>query len=288
MVRAAFALLAIASLSACVPRFGTPADMRSQELAVGAARFRVQYWRGDDREARRVIRILETAVPRVQRWGDLQQPVTITIYPSHEALEAAVDRPGYGWLKAWARYQTIDIQSPRTWSVFGGGDRKLAELVTHELTHCAMYQEAGDDLNWMYKEIPIWFSEGIASVSGGGGHRHGGPESLVEYYREKMPGSGGGLPGPVWSPRATVVIAGDPIIDPAPIYQDQSDLVYAAAFHAAKFLIDRYGEQKVHRILELMGTGMRFPAAFKEAIGISDAEFASDFRRYVVWQGWRR
>ena len=41
-------------------------------------------------------------------------------------------------------------------------------------------------------------------------------------------------------------------------------------------------------ILDRMSRGERFPPAFRAAIGIGDAEFASDFRRYVIWQGWRR
>jgi hypothetical protein len=55
-----------------------------------------------------------------------------------------------------------------------------------------------------------------------------------------------------------------------------------------EFLLRRYGEDRVREVLRLMGRGQRFPAAFKAAIGITDAEFAADFRRYVVWEGWRR
>jgi hypothetical protein len=85
-----------------------------------------------------------------------------------------------------------------------------------------------------------------------------------------------------------VALPGDPIVDPDPLYQDQSHVVYGAAHHAAEFLIRRYGEERVQRIVELMGEGKGFPAAFREAIGIGEADFASDFRRYVVWEGWRR
>ena len=43
----------------------------------------------------------------------------------------------------------------------------LNELLTHELTHCVMYQRAGTDLNWSLKGIPLWFREGMASVTAG-------------------------------------------------------------------------------------------------------------------------
>ncbi len=261
---------------------------RTADVAVGDARFRVTWSAGDDRAARDVIRAIQAAAPRVRRWGPLARPVTITVHPDHEALEEAAQRHGYDWLRAWARYDTIELQSPGSWSFFGPSRRKVEELVTHELTHCAMYQLAGDELTWMYKEIPRWFAEGVASVTAGQGYRYGGVETLYEFYQEKLPGSGDGDPGRA---RAAAYVApqpGDPIVDPDTLYQDQSQVVYAAAHHAAEFLIARYGEGRVLEVMRLMGTGLRFPAAFRQAIGITDAEFAAEFRRYVVWQGWRR
>ncbi len=286
--RAPAALLATAVLAGCFPRDAGPGEGRSQELTVGATRFRIAYWPEDAAAARQVRHALERAAPRVARWGALRHPVTLTIHPTHEALEVAVQRPGHGWLKAWARFDTIELQSPRTWGFFGAGDRKVEELITHELTHCAMYQAAGDDVNWMYKEIPVWFSEGIANVAANWGYRYGGIEALYAFYVVKLPGAGAGVPGRMRAARNPVALPGDPIVDPGPIYQDQSEIVYGAAYFAAQFLIQRYGDARIRRLLELMRAGKRFPAAFEEAIGVSEAEFASDFRRYVVWQGWRR
>jgi hypothetical protein len=44
----------------------------------------------------------------------------------------------------------------------------------------------------------------------------------------------------------------------------------------------------VRETLERMRGGAAFSRAFQEAIGIGEAEFAADFRRYVLWQGWPR
>jgi hypothetical protein len=288
VARASSAALALLLASACLPRTGGSGEPRSQELTAGTARFRIVYFPEDAASAAQVRRALERAVPRIARWGGLRYPVTVTIHPNHDALEGAVHRQGYEWLRAWARFQTIDLQSPRTWGFFGPSERKLDELVTHELTHCTMYQLAGDELTWMYKEIPRWFSEGVASVTAGQGYRYGGVEELFDFYQEKLPGSGDGVPSRVRAAAAVTPQPGDPIVDPDPIYQDQSHVVYGAAHHAAQFLVARYGEARVLDVIRLMGTGLRFPAAFREAIGISDAEFAADFRRYVVWQGWRK
>jgi hypothetical protein len=37
-----------------------------------------------------------------------------------------------------------------------------------------------------------------------------------------------------------------------------------------------------------MERGDFFGTAFRKAIGLEVAEFEREFRRYVVWEGWRR
>jgi len=230
------------------------------------------------------------AAARSASFGALAEPVLIVLHPSHQALEAAVHREGYAWLRAWARYRRIDLQSPRTWpaapsGALGPPGRELRELLVHELTHCAMYQLAADERTWMAREIPRWFSEGLASVTAEQGYRYGGLEALFAFYEEQLPGSGDGVPARARPPAAAQ--PGDPLADPDAMYQHQADVVYGAAHHAARFLVARYGEARVLDVIRRMGTGLRFPAAFRQAIGITDAEFAADFRHYVVWQGWR-
>jgi hypothetical protein len=285
VLRAVLALL-LALGSGCASAPARPA--RSEDVTVGDARFRVVWSAGDERPARAVMRAVRVAAPRIRRWGALAHPITITIHPDHEALESAAQRHGYDWLRAWARWDTIEIQSPASWSFLGPSARKVDELVIHELTHCAMYQQAGDELSWMYKEIPRWFSEGLATVTAGQGYRFAGAEELWAFYEKRLPGSGFGEPGRARRSPRTAAFYGDPIVDSDPIYQEQSEIVYGAAHLAVEFLLRRYGEDRVRQVLRLMGAGQRFPAAFKAAIGITDQEFAADFRRYVVWEGWRR
>ncbi len=280
-------LLSLALLAACAHR-PSAGEVRTREVAVGEARFRVRWWPGDDRAARQVLRALEPAATRAQLWGPLSHEVTITIHPDHAALEAAVDRVGYDWLRGWARFRAVDLQSPRSWDVDGGKDRRIVELLAHELTHCAMYQRAADERTWMHKDIPRWFSEGIASVTAGQGYRHGGPEDLRAFYLSRVSGAGDGAPGRGGAPARRETFPGDPMVDPDAIEQRQEGVVYGAAHHAVELLIRRYGEQRVRRVVDRMGAGSRFPAAFKEAIGVTEAEFAADFRGYVLSEGWKR
>jgi hypothetical protein len=236
---------------------------------------------------------VERALPRAQRWGALSAPVVITVHPDHEALEQAVHREGYDWLRAWARYATIDLQSPRTWSgrgwsLFGPDQGEIDELVLHELTHCVMYQVAASDWSWPFKEIPLWFREGMASFTARQAYRWKTVEDLWRFYAAPLPGSGGAVAEARARARApSVRRGGDPLTDPEPLYQGESHIVYGTAHLAFQFLVDRYGIDAVRRLLARMGEGHLFASAFERAVGIPAREFEIEFRRYVVWGGWR-
>lgn len=290
--RAAAALsLALALCAGCAPRVGGGPDRpRVDRFTTGDASFRLVYLDEDAAVAQDLKRILAEVTPQTRRWGALKVPVTITIHPSHEALEAAVQRDGYEWLRAWARYASIDLQSPRSWSLFGPARERVEELVLHELTHCVMYQNSASEWSWPYKAIPLWFREGLASVTAEQGHRRPGPELIARYYRGALPGSAGsgdGHGGGGGAPARRARPGADPLTDPEPLYQDESEVVYGTAHLAFEFLMRRYGEERVREVLSLMERGDFFGAAFRKAIGLEVAEFEREFRRYVVWEGWR-
>src|SRR4051812_39900381 len=67
-----------------------------------------------DRQA--IESALEKATPGLARWGGLEQPVTVYLLASHDDLESAVHRRGFGWLRAWARYDDVIFQAPSTWT----------------------------------------------------------------------------------------------------------------------------------------------------------------------------
>jgi hypothetical protein len=284
-VRRAVPLLAVAALAGCAPRLAGPPVPRERRAEVAGARFQVVYWPEDEAAAEQVVRALDAAVARTARWGGLAAPVTITIHPTHEALEAAVRRPGFDWLRAWARYGRVDVQSPRTWRFLGASEAEVAELVTHELAHCVMYQRGSDEFGWASRGEPLWFREGLASVTAEQGYRRGTLEDLWRFYR-----TGGAVEAgpPAPGDEAGGAAGADPIVNPEALYRRRSGVVYDAAHHAFAFLLDRYGEARVRRVLALTAGGATFPDAFREAIGIDEDAFAADFRRYVVLQGWRR
>lgn len=266
------AAVALVALAACAPRVDGTGAPRAEHVEVGTARFQLLWWPGDERAAAQVRAALPAAVARATRFAPLAAPVTITIHPTHAALEAAVGREGFEWLHAWARYASVDLQSPRTWGrgparIFGARDAEVAELLAHELAHCGMYQRAGNAWSWAYQKIPLWFREGLASVAAGQGSRGADLARLARFYRDEA--------------RAGAA-ARDPLGAPETLYRTHWKEVYGAAHHAFEHLLLRHGEARVTRLLDAMGAeGLAFPDAFERVVGVSDRAFVEEFRRTV-------
>jgi hypothetical protein len=242
-------------------------------VRLGDTFIQLSYGPDDAEAAQRVKAALHRAVSSAGRWGHLPTPTLITIHPTHQALEAASRMEGYPWLRAWARHASIDVQSPRTWSPSGGSDEQLAQLLAHELTHCVMYESAAPDGSWPTRAIPLWFREGMASVTAGQKHLRVRPEDIARFYAESLARAG---------PSAEGAGGGDPLTEPGPLYQSRSNLVYATAHWAFELLLERHGEQRIRQLLAIMNEGSPFAEAFQEALGAPVQDFERDFRHHVA------
>lgn len=252
-------------LGGCHGHLQRPPIQEQLTLPLGAVD--VEFAERDRASKDRVLTAIAHATPELRDWGGLREPIHLYVLSDHDALEQAVGRYGYGWLKAWARYDEVFLQSPRTWAVFGASQSDIDELLLHELTHVVMYQQAADKEHWSRKGIPLWFREGMASVTANQGYRWPSLEDLARYY-ERHPDR-------------------DPLREPEPLYQTQSAVVYGAAHHAFAFLLHRYGKDRVREVLHQMSAGSAFPEAFERALGVSQQAFELDFRRYVRLRGFK-
>ena len=275
--------LALFCLVACASTRGAEGGpWHVLEMSTGGARFRIEYLARDEAAARQVAGVLPAALACATRWGPLSSRLTIVVRPTHGALEVAAHRERTDWLRAWARFDTIDLQSPLTWRIADPKHEQLEELLAHELTHCVMYQVAGTARSWAREDIPLWFREGMASVTAGQGRYRIGIARLADYYAA----GGAPLPAAGHGGRATAGGQGDPLVDPGPLYRTHSDLVYGAAHLAFAFLVERYGDGRIRALLAHVREGRTFATAFREAMGIGADQFEAEFRRYVAWRGW--
>jgi hypothetical protein len=254
-------MLAALFSSACAGTFTSLT--KSSLLSASGNAFSVRYAPGLEGDVAASKRALLHAAPRLARWGGLHQEITVALVPTHRELEQAVNRRGYLWLRAWARYDDVLLQAPSTWT---SSDADLAELLTHELTHCLMYQRAGTRDDWARKGIPLWFREGMAAWTAEQGYRWMSLDALAKVYDE----------------------GADPVARSEELYQSRSPAVYAAAHYAFSFLVRRYGEGRIGALLDAMGKGALFPEAFQRELGLPEAAFVAEFRRYVSWRGYKQ
>lgn len=215
-------------------------------VATSPAGFEVVRGDGDEDAARQVGRVLPGALDRVERWGTVRAPVIVRIQPTSAALAAAAGRPGDTWLRGWARRGSVDIQSPRTWSRGRASDEAVATLLTHELTHCLLFQRIGSD--WARRDVPSWFEEGMASFTAGERHARADASALV-------PATAGQR------------------VDAA--------LAYGTADEAFRYLVTRHGEESVRTLLDGLAGGQRFAVAFQGATGSTVAAFEDALRAHL-------
>jgi hypothetical protein len=265
----------LACATARTPTTAGEAPLAARVQAPGLL-FELLYTSPDEREVARITSGLLSVGPQLSRWGTFRQGVVIRVFPDHEALEAAVKRPGYPWLRAWAFGDQILLQSPRSWTQEPGlpVDEELNELLAHELTHSLMYQlmEPLDGPAWTVdapmEEPPLWFREGMASVTARQGHRRLSSEELGRWLA-LHPGS-------------------DLLRPSSELYRTEKEAVYGAAHRAFDLLTGLCGDQAVRDVLRGVRAGARFADAFKAATGHELPEFEreairSGFSATAAW-----
>jgi len=256
-------VLLVAALS--VATGCTPASRRMDrvlDLAMEPAggRFRLVYAPVDGDVADSVRNAVREGIAAASRWGTFVAPVTVRIYPDHDALIDAIGSQDYPWLRAWARYDEILLQSPRTWGI--DYTDQLPELLRHELTHVAMYQRVATASDWEDLEIPLWFREGMASWTAQQGYRRGRPDQIGAFLRDH---------GDV-----------DPFQPDADLLHAQKDLVYNTSHWAFDHLVRSGGEEQVTELMDILRSGTSFQAAFQRVFGMSEGAFRQRWRRLVT------
>src|SRR5690242_7512841 len=238
-------LVCLAALLGCaVPRVSSTADetLLAAEVEGPGLLFEVRYPREQAAEAARIQSELLAAGPRLARWGRFRHGVAVRVLPDHEALEAMIGLHGYPWLRAWAFGDQILLQSPGSWAP---PSEELAELLVHELTHALMYQLLQPEDGGFGDEPPLWFREGMASVTAAQGHRRLGVDDLRRWQREHP--------------------AADLLHPSAELYRTEKEAVYAAAHRAFELLVALRGDRSVRETLHRVASGARFENAFAAA-----------------------
>lgn len=265
-MRRPFPALLLLLLAGCV---GPRIAFQRETLALPHGTFVIEAEDVDARTLEMLERSLHLVSEELTLWGGLRVPVTLHVLPDRERLLKAVGKQ-QGWITAWARFDTVHLQSPRTWSLLPPRQSDVDRMLLHELTHSLLYQRAATADTWRKLSLPLWFDEGMASYTAQQAYRWPGLEDLARWY-EQHPTD-----------------AEDPLRPSHALYTDQHHLVYGAAHHAFTFLVERYGRAPILALMEEMQDGADFETAFERSVGLSCERFEQEFRRYVRLRGFRR
>jgi hypothetical protein len=199
----------------------------------------------DAGELARLVPLAAEALLPLGRWGGLREPTRIIVVPSHAALEERARRPGYAWLRAWGRYDVVYLQAPRTARPIPSL-AELRDLLTHELTHCVMYQSVGPPDASKEERIPLWFREGLASWTA--------KQAAKRLSRETLARALTARPGL------------NPYANSEALLRTEEPVVYAAS-HWAFARLEQSGDDKVIELLTEMRHGATFSVAFAQVYG---------------------
>ena len=233
----------------------------SEEVRAPGLLFEIDYTASDAAVLPQIREALLAAGPRVARWGSFRQGVHIRLLPDHDALELALERRGYPWLRAWAYGDEVLLQSPRSWAPDRDSPKELGELLAHELTHALMYQLLEPETYsaaWpdAPDEPPLWFREGMASVTADQGYRRPSREEISKWIAEHP---------------------GVDVFHPSPeLYRTEKETVYGVAHRAFAMLLTDCGEDGIRTVLRAVHGGARFADAFKAATGRDVAQFENE------------
>jgi len=211
--------------------------------SVASGNIILHWYKGTEAYARSFLQSAENARTLLEQdvgaWP--KSDINLYIYDSNQAMkDILVGEPDWiGGMSFWENQRTIII------GIDPGNEAYGKTTIAHELAHVAVNSIMGG----CYAMIPLWLNEGIAVYS------EGPPDpqyaQLIDravYYDE------------LFSLRSISEeyqeIDGDP------------SLTYAESLSVVQFLVNRYGQAKIRRVLQALGEGYTYDPALEGAFGL--------------------
>jgi Tol biopolymer transport system component len=225
--------------------------------SISSDHFEVYFYQGEDSLALRVLDLAEKASIKLSAamGHQLIRRVPIILYASHGDFEQTnltpeiIDPSTGGFTEALRNRVVLP---------FTGSYEDLRHVVVHELVHAYMfdmlYGGAASSLiaRQAFFAVPLWFAEGLA-----------------EYLSLEM------------EPNAEMFLR-DGVITGylIPLQYAGGYLVYKEGQSAIRYLVERFGEQRVRDILYKTRQMRSFDRGFERSVGMPVARFSEQ------WHGW--
>jgi hypothetical protein len=183
----------------------------------------------------------------------LTVPAEIWVYSSDEELRAALPPGEPEWVggKAFPDFGVILAEIADDSSA----ESEAKRILPHELAHLVVYQVTHNP----YNTPPVWLDEGIAVNN----QQDGDP-----FLRQVL----------TQAAQANALLPLRTLESGFPADPDQALLSYAESAGAVRFLLDRYGAQRVNTLLRSFQGGVTYDDALATALGTTTEQLDAGWR----------
>jgi len=170
---------------------------------------------------------------------EIEHPVSIVIYNSHEELMSVLHEASAEWTGA------VNFGDTGTIAIGLGSRSWMDRVIPHELTHAMLNQVTQPP----FGDIPRWLHEGLAMRSEGG---------MSPEERSALDDA----------------IANDTLISlrvlnsPFPDQRERAILSYAESNSLVEFIIAEYGPDKLGELIEVFAQGAHYDDAMQQVFGV--------------------
>jgi hypothetical protein len=169
----------------------------------------------------------------------VDEPVSIVIYNSHEELMSILQESSAEWTGA------VNFGKTGVIAIGLGSESWMDKVIPHELTHAVLNQVTQPP----FGEIPRWLHEGLAMRSEGG-----------SSWEEEMALEGAIADNTLISLR----VLNSPFAD----QRERAILSYAESYSLVSFIIEEYGTDKLGELIAIFGRGAHYDDAMNEVFGV--------------------
>ena len=183
----------------------------------------------------------------------LTMPAEIWVYTTDAELAAALPPGEPEWVGGKA-FPDVGV----ILALIADDDQATSEarrVLPHELAHLVVYQATHNP----YNTPPVWLDEGIAV-----NNQQDGDPFLAQVLAEAA--------------RSNALLPLRTLESGFPADSDQALLSYAESAGAVRFLLDRYGAQRVNTLLRSFQGGVTYDDALATTLGTTTEQLDADWR----------
>lgn len=220
------------------------------------ARFRVHWRQGDLQFAQTALKVAKEAQLAIKKLIPVEENrlIDIYIYETPGELRQVFQNSNPNWVGAHAD-PDLDVILI---SVSEGLDQRLQmeQQIPHELMHLYLYHYHPT----AYANMPVWLQEGLATA--------------VEFYPnpEYYP-----LLETAWQNQSLLSITG--LCQSFPSEAARAYVAYAQSAAVVQYLLDQYGIEKIHQLIDAYGEQMDCEAGFYRTYGFSLAQLEGEWQK---------